>query len=94
MIERVLTLYVWALICVLLLFLYLIARFYQRTTRERSHYRLFLIPLSLFSVAGLRYAWTGSIAGEPFGDLLLFAGGVGLFGLGFFLYRLMMGRRR
>lgn len=92
--ERILTVYIWALVSALLLFLYGIARFYQHTARERSHYQLFLAPLALFIAAGIRFAWIGSLSGDWFGDALLGLGGVCLFALGIFLDRLMMGRRR
>ncbi len=91
---RVLTIYSWALMGALLLFLYAIARFYQRTAHERSHYRLFLVPLVIFLAAAVRYAWLGRVTGDVLGDLLLLLGGVSLFALGSFLNRLMMGRRR
>jgi hypothetical protein len=89
-----LTLYAWALAALLLIFLFRIARFYQRTAAEPSHYQLFLIPLGLFAGAALRYAWLGQFTGDALGDLLLFAGGLTLFALGAFLSRLMMGPRR
>ncbi len=91
---RVLGVYAWLLVAALLLFLYGIARFYQRTARERSNYRLFLLPLTFFVAAAVRYAWLGGVTGDPFGDGLLFLGGVSLFAVGSFLDRLMMGRRR
>jgi hypothetical protein len=92
-VERVLALYAWGLVNVLLLMLYRIAQFYQHTAGERSHYRWFLVPSILFGFAAVRYLWVGGFTGDPLGDLLLFMGGVGLFGLGFFLDRLMMGKR-
>ncbi len=91
---RLLTVYAWALVGALLLFLYGIARFYQRTARERSNYRLFLLPLAFFVAAAVRYAWVGTVSGDLFGDGLLFLGGISLFAVGSFLDRLMMGRRR
>ncbi len=89
-----LSVYAWGLICVLLLFLYAIARFYQRTAGERSHYRWFLFPFALFAMAALRFTWVGGISGDPYGDGLLCVGGTSLLAVGSFLYHLMMGRRR
>jgi peptidoglycan/LPS O-acetylase OafA/YrhL len=92
--TRVLTVYSGALAAVLLGFLFLIARFYERTSGERSHYRWFLAPAGLFLIAAARYAITGGYTGDPFGDLCLLLGGISLIALGYFLSRLMMGRRR
>lgn len=92
--ERVLTIYTWALAGVLLLFLFGIARFYQHTARERSRYPLFLIPLVLFVAAALRYTLIGGLSGDWLGDVLFCVGGISLFALGLFLDRLMMGRRQ
>ena len=91
--QRALTLYIWALAAALLLALYGIARFYQRTAGERSFYQLFLLPLALFLAAGLRSAWTGRFGEDIAADVLLFLGGISLFAVGYYLHRLMMGRR-
>ncbi len=91
---KLLTLYVWIGIAVLLLMLYHIAHFYQVTTGLRSHYRLFLVPVTLFLAGMLRYLVIDTgLAGDVLGDLLFFLGGVALSLIGYFLLKLMTGGR-
>jgi hypothetical protein len=91
----------------LLLLLYRIAYFYEVTSRQPTHYRLFIIPTVLLFLGGLCYAIAGdlgdaarSIPGlvsSPVrlaGDSLQLVGGIALIGLGMFLLRLMTGGRR
>jgi hypothetical protein len=94
LIGRILTLVSWAGVCVLLLLLYRIAHFYQVTSGQSSHYQLFLIPLVLLLLGGLRYAFIGDLAGDLLGDSLQLAGGVALFILGIVLVRMMTGGRK
>ncbi|MBN1887967.1 MAG: hypothetical protein JW850_08240 [Thermoflexales bacterium] len=92
-IGRVLDLYAWGGVIFLLVVLYRIAHFYQATADECSHYRWFALPLVLFLLAAVRYAWVGGFAGDPWGDGLLVLGGGSLLALGYRLLDLMTGDR-
>ncbi|OQY23816.1 MAG: hypothetical protein B6I34_04235 [Anaerolineaceae bacterium 4572_32.1] len=86
------TLYNWGIVVILLIFQFLIARFYEKKSGQRSYYALFLIPALLFLIASLRYAFgVGDLAGDVWGDGLLFMGGGILVVLSTLLFRLMMG---
>ena len=90
-----LTLYSWTILVVILVFLFLIARFYERKSGQRSHYAYFFIPALLFLVASIRYAFgTDDLAGDAWGDGLFFVGGGVLAALSTLLFRLMMGGKR
>jgi hypothetical protein len=104
---RALTLVSWAGAAVLLLLLFRIAYFYEVTSRQSTHYRLFIIPTVLLSLGGLCYALAGNLGGVPphgiglasntaqlAGDSLQLAGGVALIGLGMFILHQMTGGRR
>ena len=92
--SRILGLYAWAGIGLLLIVLYRIARFYQISAQEPSYYRWFGVPFVLFLSAAVRYAWIGDFAGDPPGDGLMLAAGSSLFVIGFYLLKLMTGGRR
>ena len=93
-ITKLLTAYIWIGISALIMLLYLIARFYQVTTNVRSHYRYFLLPTILFLGGMLRYITTDTrFTGDEWGDLFLFAGGISLTLIGYFLLKLMTGGR-
>jgi len=94
-INSALTLYNWGVVAILLVFQFLIARFYERKSGQRSYYVIFLIPALLFLFASARYAfWVGDLAGDVWGDSLLFVGGGILITLSAFLSRLMMGDKQ
>ena len=85
--------YTWAILGILIVVLYRIARFYQVPSGRRSYYRLFLVPLVLMLAGGLRYATLGIIVGDVWADLLMIVGGASLIVLGYYLLRLMTGGR-
>ena len=94
-INSALTLYNWGAVAVLLMFQFLIARFFERKSGERSYYAIFLIPALLFLVAAARYAfWVDDVAGDVWGDSLLLVGGGILAILSALLFRLMMRGKR
>lgn len=93
-VNDILTIYTWGIVCVLVLFLFYIARFYERKSGRHSYFWAFLVPITLFASAALRYVFVSpGIAGDIWGDALHFLGGITLGGLGFFLLRLMVGDR-
>lgn len=102
-INSLLILYSWIVVAVLILFLFLIGRFYETKILQRSYYQLFVIPLVPFLVAAVWYAFfarDGSGAplhgfvGAFWPDLLYLVGGLVLIVLCYSLYRTMMGGRR
>lgn len=93
--SSVLTLYNWAIVALLLVFQFLIARFYEKKSGQRSFYVFFLVPALLFLIAAVFNLVTdGDLAGNVVGDGLLFVGGAILAALSTFLFRLMMGGKR
>ena len=100
--DRILTLLAWMGVVALLLLLYRIAYFYEVTSRQPTHFRLFIIPTVLLFLGGLCEAIAGDVgeaartssrlANSPArlaGDSLQLAGGIALIGLGMFLLRRM-----
>ena len=94
-INLILMTYSWVIIAILLFFLFLIARFYERKAHQRSYYQLFLFPLALFLLGALRYVFlfASNFVGDLLGDTLFFAGGVATIILGYHLLSLMTGGR-
>jgi hypothetical protein len=87
------TLYIWGAVGALIVILSRVARFYQITSGRRSYYQLFWLPLVLMGLGALRYATQPALVGNTLGDLLMLAGGLLLFGLGYHLLKLMTGNR-
>jgi hypothetical protein len=93
-IGSILVLYSWIVVAILLLFLFLIGRFYEMQFRQRSYYQLFTLPLVLFLAGAIWYVFnTQDFVGVPGPDLLFLFGGLVLIGLGYTLYRIMMARK-
>ena len=93
-IGSILVLYGWIVVAALLLFLFLIGRFYEMQFRQRSYYQLFLIPPVLFLAGAIWYVFDNQdFVGLPGPDLLFVIGGLVLIGLGYTLHRLMMARK-
>ncbi len=92
-IDSALSLYIWIAVCALMIILYRIARFYQKTSGRRSYYQLFSVPIVLLLAGGLRYVWLSIFVGDTLGDLLMVLGGLCLIGLGYYTLRLMTGGR-
>jgi hypothetical protein len=94
-INSVLTLYNWIVVAILILFLFLIGRFYEIKFGQRSHYQLMMLPLVLFLVAAAWYAIASNdIVGKFPPDILLLVGGLTLVWLCYSLHKTMMGGRR
>jgi hypothetical protein len=82
------------MVVALLVILLAIARFYQITSGQSSHYRWFGAPIALLSVGALRYALLGDFVGDALGDVLMLIGSVALTAQAWWLLRLMTGGRR
>ena len=93
-VKQMLTIYSWALIGVLIVFLWRIAYFYQKASAERLRYRLLVIPSLLFATGALWHIIAGEeFIRQPIGDALLCSGGVTLVLFGSRLQELMTGGR-
>lgn len=86
-------LYLWFPLATLLIFLFLIARFYQRFSGRQTFFMMFLAPVVLFGAGSVRYASGEELAGNAFADLLLGTGGIILLSLSIRLYVLMLYKR-
>lgn len=94
-IEFVLTIYSWVIVGILVVFLWRVAFFYEKTSGQRVGYRVLIFPALLLTAGVVWYlVYDVEFAGESTADLLLFGGGVllGLFGI--HLQQLMTGERR
>lgn len=92
-VSQFLTLYVWFPLAILLVFLLLIARFYQKFASEPTYFRLFGVPIVLFGVATVRYSSIDQIGGDPLADILAASAGIILLVLCLLLYWLMTRNR-
>ena len=101
--SSILVLYSWVAAAILILFLFLIGRFYEIRFGQKSYYQLLLLPLVLFIVAAV---WDGFAAnsythnplldfvGAWWPDLLMLLSGLVLILFCYSLFRMMMGGRR
>lgn len=91
-VNLVLTGIAWVLIEILLLVLFRIARFYQLTSGQASHYHWFVLPMVCWGSAAL----LALVQVPPLmviSDALVILGGVSAIGLGYWLLKLMTGDR-
>lgn len=76
--AKILTLYTWVVVCVLLFFMFSIARFFEKrltqkaaSENHRPHYPFFIAPLVLFALGGIVYVFSpNSVVGNPLADLI------------------------
>jgi hypothetical protein len=92
--NQFLILYAWFPLSALLIFAYLIARFFERFSDERVYARWFLLPVILAGASFVRYASIDRMTGDGLGDGLLAISGVLVFALSANLYRQMVIRRK
>jgi hypothetical protein len=84
--NQFLALYTWFPLAALLMFMLLIARFYEKFSGKRVYFRFFLIPLVFFGISSVRYAGLGHFTHDLLADAAMTVGGVGLCVLCFWLY--------
>jgi hypothetical protein len=72
-VKIILSVYSWAAIGTLIVFLWRVAYFYAKTSGQRVGYYFLLLP-TLLLVAGVAWylRYSGDFTGQPAGDLLLF----------------------
>jgi uncharacterized membrane protein YdcZ (DUF606 family) len=88
-VSRFLLLYGAFITGAVLVFMYLIARFYQRNTGDRTHYRWFLLPVLCGAVALIHNASNSRPQGDWLSHGLWIVGGVSLLALSLHLHRVM-----
>jgi hypothetical protein len=88
-VSRFLLLYGVFITGAVLIFMYLIARFYQRNTGDITRYRWFLFPVVCLIIALLHNASSHQLAGDALSHSLFIAAGVVLMPLSIRLYRVM-----
>ena len=87
--------YSWSLAVVVIIFMYLIGRFFEEKAGQRSYYQAFLIPMVLFILGALRYlVYTDDFVGDMLGDVMLFGGGLALILGSHYLLSLMVGGKK
>ena len=92
-VSQFLMLYLWFPLAFVLVFLLLIARFYQRFAMERTFFEGFAVPIMLFGASVMRYASIGHITGDLAGDTLFGLAGCSLLAMSLFLYYRMTQNR-
>jgi len=94
-VKLILTIYSWAGIGALIVFLGRIAYFYEKTSGQRTNYYFLILPALLLAFGIVWYlAYTVEFTGWPIGDVLLFGGGALLSVFGFRLQEFMTGERK
>jgi hypothetical protein len=83
-------LYGWFLLVGLIVFIMLIARFYQRFSGEKTYFILYLFPIVLFGVQAVRET---NFPHDILGNVFAAVAGVMLLGLSLFLYWRMTAKR-
>ena len=87
---QALLLYTWFPLAALLIFLLLIARFYQKFSHKRTLFRLYIVPMLLFGIGAVRYSSIDRFGGDLLGDGVVAAGGLLLLFLCAWLYWQML----
>lgn len=79
-------LYTWFPLALILFILMLIARFYEKSSGERTFFRLLIVPIIAFGFAAVRYAANDQIVGDWLADAALLLAGLMLTGMLFLVY--------
>lgn len=79
-------LYTWFPLALILFILLLIARFYQKSSGERTFFRVLIVPIIAFGFAGVRYAANDQIVGDGLADAALVVAGLTLTGMSLMMY--------
>jgi len=76
--NQFLTIYTWFPLAALILFLFLIARFYEKFSGQKTYFRLFILPIVFFGASAVRSASNDVITEDVAASLLAAAGGLSL----------------
>ena len=94
-VKTVLTVYAWVAVGALVVFLWRVAYFYEKTSGQQVGHYFLIVPALLLAAGAIWYlVYDVEFVGQSAGDLLLCSGGVLLFVYGFRLQELMTGERR
>jgi hypothetical protein len=88
--NQFLLLYIWFPLVILLVFVSLIARFYERFSGARTYFQLFALPVVFFGMAFVRYASLDALMGDMFADTMMGIAGILLVVLCWRVFRLMI----
>lgn len=88
--HRVLVALTWLLLTLLMLLLWLLARFFERLSAKRTYYRSLLVPIALFTATVVQVIVTPE--GTPIAYGMAFVGGLWLSAFCLSLYRKMTRR--
>lgn len=91
--HQFLVLYTWFPLAALLLFLLLIARFYEKFSGIRTYFWLYALPLVGMGAAAVRYAGIAVVFDDTLAAFLSFVAGSVLLFLSMHLYRVMLAKR-
>ena len=92
--QTILMAYSWIVVGVLIIFLWRIAFFYEKTSERWVGHYLVMIPGLVLLAGVVRYLVVGKpLVGDSVGDILLFVGGLGMTVFGMRLQRLMTGEQ-
>jgi len=93
-VQDILTVYSWVGVGVLIVFLWRIAYFYEKTSKRWVGHYLLIIPGAILLAGVLTYLIAGKpLVGDSLGDLLFFVGGFGVAVFGIRLQELMTGEQ-
>ncbi|MDY6876349.1 MAG: hypothetical protein SWK90_09135 [Chloroflexota bacterium] len=94
-VKYILAIYSWIVVGILIVFLWRIAYFYEKTSGHHVGHYVLLLPSLLLAVGVVWYlTHGGKFIGEFVADMFLLGGGVLLCLFGFRLQGLMTGERR
>lgn len=90
---------IWVGILLLQIIVMSIARFFERTSGQKTYYQLYLIAIGLTGISALRYLWRvfmvedrwPDFVGDPLANSFMFIAGLLLIGLSNTLHEKMMG---
>lgn len=99
MVGLILGIIIWVGILMLQIVVMSIARFFERTSGQRTYHQLYFIPILLTGVSAFRYLWRvfwvddrwPDFVGDPVANILMFVAGLLLIGLSNALHEKMMG---
>lgn len=86
-------LYTWFGLVLLVLFVALIARFYERFSGVNTYFRWYIVPVLLLGMSAVRDASTPPLANDLFSDALLLLGGGAFLAFTLVLARHMLAKK-
>jgi hypothetical protein len=91
--HQFLAIFTWFGLSALVFLMALVARFYERLSRQRTYYQLFTVPIIAFAGATIRLVQSDQFVGDLGADACWLIGGLSLAALCLHVYRLMTSGR-